>query len=155
MSFEPIDYLFPANQEEIYFNNLFLQSSQYSLPTNESINSLPSLNLDSLNEDLLVSSQETIISESFEDFSTRESPTKESEINEVSKNTTNDLKQETKHNLETIIKNINYLIFDELEAIDDLIFKKSLDHKLSFAIYSNLGLCVEKNPNVKISLKNS
>ncbi|CAG8502823.1 8371_t:CDS:2 [Gigaspora rosea] len=108
MSFEPIDYLFPANQEEIYFNNLFLQSSQYSLPTNESINSLPSLNLDSLNEDLLVSSQETIISESFEDFSTRESPTKESEINEVSKNTTNDLKQETKHNLETIIKNINY-----------------------------------------------
>ncbi|CAG8794799.1 19426_t:CDS:2, partial [Gigaspora rosea] len=66
------------NQEEIYYNNIYPTISQ-SLPTNEN-NSLPSL--DFLNEDALVFSQDTIISESFEDFSTSESPTKESEINE-------------------------------------------------------------------------
>ncbi|RIB24463.1 regulator of chromosome condensation 1/beta-lactamase-inhibitor protein II [Gigaspora rosea] len=53
MSFEPSHYFFLPNQEEIYYPNL-----------------------DSLNEDALVSSQDTIISESF-DFSTSESPTKE------------------------------------------------------------------------------
>ncbi|KAF0538753.1 hypothetical protein F8M41_007521 [Gigaspora margarita] len=84
MSFEPSHYFFPPNQEEIYYPNL-----------------------DSLNEDALVSSQDTIISESF-DFSTSESPTKESEISEVCKNNANKLKQEAKHNLETIIKNIHY-----------------------------------------------
>ncbi|RIB06879.1 hypothetical protein C2G38_2216017 [Gigaspora rosea] len=88
MSFEPSHYYyFPANQEEIYFNNLCPNISQ-SLPKNESNNSLPSL--DSLNEDALVSSQGTIISEPFEDFSTSKS-SRESEINEVSKNNANKL----------------------------------------------------------------
>ncbi|CAG8468028.1 6350_t:CDS:2 [Dentiscutata heterogama] len=60
MSFEPREYLFPPNQEEIYYNNLYP-----SLPN-------------SLNKDALVFSQDTIISS--EDFSASESLTNEPEV---------------------------------------------------------------------------
>ncbi|RIB15671.1 hypothetical protein C2G38_2191819 [Gigaspora rosea] len=60
MSFEPREYSFPPNQEEIYYNNLYP-----SLPN-------------SLNKDALVFSQDTIILS--EDFSGSESLTNEPEV---------------------------------------------------------------------------
>ncbi|RIB29388.1 hypothetical protein C2G38_2155457 [Gigaspora rosea] len=58
MSFEPREYPFPSNQEEIYYNDLYPISFQSS-PKNE-YSSFPN----SLNEDALVFSQDFLASES-------------------------------------------------------------------------------------------
>ncbi|CAG8716479.1 755_t:CDS:2 [Racocetra persica] len=104
MSFEPREYPFLPNQEEIYYNDLYpsLKNKYSSLPN-------------SLNEDALVFSQDTIISKSSEDFSASKSPTFELE---VFKNNVNYFNFATITSEDSLTMNELKKIGDKINALD-------------------------------------